>query len=79
MQLEPGVVAASDSRGGNGHGNFATNGSQPDQNSYLINGTDNNDLPLNEVPVDPSPDAIAEFKMLTGTFNPEYGRNSGAF
>jgi hypothetical protein len=78
MQLEPGVVAASDSRGGNGHGNFATNGSQPDQNSYLINGTDNNDLPLNEVQVNPSTDAIAEFKMVTGTFNPEYGRNSGA-
>lgn len=78
MQLEPGVVAASDSRGGNGHGNFATNGSQPDQNSYLINGTDNNDLPLNQVQVNPSADAIAEFKMVTSTFNPEYGRNSGA-
>jgi hypothetical protein len=78
MQLEPGVVAASDGRGGNGHGTFATNGSQPDQNSYLLNGTDNNDLPLNGVSVNPSPDAIAEFKMVTGTFNPEYGRNSGA-
>jgi len=78
QQLEPGVVAASDSRGGPGHGNYATNGSQPDQNSYLINGTDNNDLPLNEVQVEPSVDAIAEFKMVTGTFNPEYGRNSGA-
>ncbi len=78
QQLEPGVVAASDARGGPGHGNYATNGSQPDQNSYLINGTDNNDLPLNEVQVEPSVDAIAEFKMITGTFNPEYGRNSGA-
>jgi hypothetical protein len=73
MQLEPGVVAASDRLS-----NFATNGSQPDQNSYLINGMDNNDLPLNTVQVKPSPDAIAEFKMVTGTFNPEYGRNSGA-
>jgi hypothetical protein len=78
QQLEPGVVAASDSRGGPGLGNYATNGSQPDQNSYLINGTDNNDLPLNTVEVEPSVDAIAEFKMITGTFNPEYGRNSGA-
>ncbi len=60
------------------HGNYATNGSQPDQNSYLLNGTDNNDLPLNQVQIDPSPDAVAEFKMVTGTFNPEYGRNSGA-
>lgn len=76
--LEPGVVAASDGRGGPGLGNYATNGSQADQNSYLINGTDDNDLPLNTVQVEPSIDAIAEFKMITGTFNPEYGRNSGA-
>lgn len=73
QQLEPGVVAASD-----GRGSYATNGSQPEQNSYLINGTDDNDLPLNEVQVIPSPDAIAEFKMVTNTINPEYGRNSGA-
>jgi hypothetical protein len=78
MQLQPGVVAASDSRGGNGQGNFSANGSQADQDSYLINGVDNNDLPLNEVQINPSPDAIAEFKMVTNTINPEYGRNSGA-
>jgi hypothetical protein len=78
MQLQPGVVAASDGRGGNGHGDFSANGSQADQDSYLINGTDDNDLPLNTVSVSPSPDAIAEFKMVTSTINPEYGRNSGA-
>ncbi|HEY6293825.1 MAG TPA: carboxypeptidase-like regulatory domain-containing protein [Terriglobia bacterium] len=73
QQLEPGVVGASDARG-----SYATNGSQAAQNSYLINGTDNNDLPLNTPQVTPSPDAIAEFKMVTSTINPEYGRNSGA-
>jgi hypothetical protein len=41
QQLESGVVAASD-----GRGEFATNGSQTTQNSFLINGTDTNDLPL---------------------------------
>lgn len=81
QQLEPGVAAASDARFGPGYGNkgnYSTNGSQPDQNSYLVNGTDNNDLLLNQVQTEPSPDAIAEFKMVTSTFNPEYGRNSGA-
>jgi hypothetical protein len=81
QQLEPGVVANSDARFGPGYqnkGNYSTNGSQPDQNSYLVNGTDNNDLLLNQVQTEPSPDAIAEFKMVTSTFNPEYGRNSGA-
>jgi hypothetical protein len=73
QQTLPGVVAAADARG-----NYATNGSQPDQNSYLINGIDSNDLPLNTPLVIPSPDAIAEVHMITNTINPEYGRNSGA-
>lgn len=73
QQTLPGVVAAAD-----GRGNFATNGSQPAQNSYLVNGIDSNDLPLNSPLVIPSPDAIAEVRMITNTINPEYGRNSGA-
>jgi hypothetical protein len=73
QQTLPGVVAAADARG-----NYATNGSQPDQNSYLINGIDSNDLPLNTPLVIPSPDAIGEVRMVTNTINPEYGRNSGA-
>ncbi|MGD1156838.1 MAG: carboxypeptidase-like regulatory domain-containing protein [Terriglobia bacterium] len=73
QQTLPGVVAAADARG-----NYATNGSQPDQNSYLVNGIDSNDLPLNTPLVIPSPDAIAEVQMVTNTINPEYGRNSGA-
>jgi len=74
QQLEPGVVASSD-RFGN---NFATNGSQSQQNSYLIMGQDSNDLPLNTPLIIPNPDAIGEFNMVTNTINPEYGRNSGA-
>ena len=73
QQLQPGVVAASDRFGSN----FATNGSQSQQNSFLINGTDSNDLPLNSPLVIPSPDAIGEFQLITNTINPEYGRNSG--
>ena len=73
QQIQPGVVAAADARG-----DFSTNGSQTQQNSYLINGTDTNDLPLNTPLIIPSPDAIEEFKMVTNVINPEYGRNSGA-
>jgi Carboxypeptidase regulatory-like domain len=74
QQTQPGVVASSDRF----TSNYATNGSQSQQNSYLINGTDSNDLPLNTPLILPSPDAIAEFRMITNTINPEYGRNSGA-
>lgn len=77
--LEPGVMSGND-RFGNGSGgtSFSTNGSQTQQNSFLINGQDSNDLPLNTALIIPSPDAIAEFSMVTNTINPEYGRNSGA-
>ncbi|MEJ2007385.1 MAG: carboxypeptidase regulatory-like domain-containing protein [Acidobacteriota bacterium] len=73
QQTLPGVVAAAD-----GRGNYATNGSQPGQNSYMLNGIDENDLPLNTNLIQISPDAIGEVRMITNTINPEYGRNSGA-
>ncbi len=73
QQTLPGVMAAADARG-----NYATNGSQPEQNSYLLDGIDANDLPLNTPLVIPSPDAIAEVRLVSNTMNPEYGRNSGA-
>lgn len=74
QQTLPGVVAP-DTRFGS---NYSTNGSQAQQNSFLINGNDANDLPLNSPLVQPNPDAIAEVQMVTNTINPEYGRNSGA-
>src|SRR5207245_9471399 len=73
QQLQPGVVASSDRF----TSNFATNGSQTQQNSYLINGMDSNDIPLNTPVVIPNPDAIAEFQLVTTTINAAYGRNSG--
>jgi hypothetical protein len=74
QQLQPGVVSSSDRFGDN----YATNGSQSQQNSYLVNGMDVNDIPLNTPLVLPSPDAIAEFRMVTSTIDPQYSRNSGA-
>lgn len=70
--LLPGVQAASDR-----FGSFSANGSQSQQNSFLINGNDSNDLPLNTPLYVPSVDAIGEFNYATSTLNPEYGRNSG--
>jgi len=74
QQTLPGVVAASDRF----TTNFATNGGRSQANSYLVNGTDANDLPLNSPQVIPSPDAIGEVNLITNTINPEYGRNGGA-
>lgn len=76
QQLEPGVAGSSDRFGPSSA--FSTNGSQSQQNSYLINGMDSADIALNVVNVVPNPDAIEEFRMVTSTINPEFGRNSGA-
>lgn len=73
QQLEPGVEMSSDR-----FGTYSTNGAETQQNAFLINGGDTNDLPLNTAGIVPSPDAIGEFRMITNTINPEYGRNSGA-
>jgi hypothetical protein len=72
QQLAPGVVSFSDRTGA-----YATNGSQTQQNSFLVNGMDANDLSLNTPLVIPSPDAIEEFNLVASSINPEYGRNSG--
>ena len=71
-QLAPGVMASSDR-----FGTFSVNGSQTQQSSYLVNGTDSNDIALNTPGILPSPDAIQEFNLISSTINPEYGRNSG--
>lgn len=71
-QLAPGVMSTSDR-----FGTFSVNGSQSQQSTYLIDGTDSNDIPLNTPLFLPSPDAIQEFNLISSTINPEYGRNSG--
>ncbi|MBW4039676.1 MAG: TonB-dependent receptor [Acidobacteria bacterium] len=70
--IEPGVQASSDRFGG-----FSADGGQTQQSSYLINGADANDLPLNTVGLNPNLDAIGQFNLVTGPLNAEYDRNSG--
>ena len=74
-QLVPGVVSSSD-RFGAGY-SYSTNGSESQQNSYMINGADSMDLRLNQPLIIPSLDSIAEFTLIDSTMNAEYGRNSG--
>ena len=43
-----------------------------------MNGGDANDQFVNLPTVQPTPDSIEEFRVLTNTFDAEYGRNSGS-
>jgi hypothetical protein len=81
-QLTAGVAPASGSRGSKG-GDFEANGQRAEQNNYIMDGVDNN---VNVVDffngasyvVRPPPDALAEFKVQTGSYSSEFGHSAGA-
>lgn len=61
-------------------GPFSVNGARAQANNFLLDGTDTNDIAIN-IPNSVqsiSPDAIAEFRLITGAMKAEYGRNSGS-
>src|SRR5271170_1453459 len=73
--LQPGVTESNDDNGG--AGNYSIAGGRTDSITYLLDGGQNNDLLDNSNLLDPNPDAIAEFRLLTSNYTAEYGRNGG--
>ncbi len=63
---------------GNAGGSFAVNGTRGDQNNFILDGIDNNSNDNGDVAVLSSVDAIAEFKIQTSNYSPEFGRSGGA-
>jgi len=59
-------------------GSVSVNGGRGRANNFSVNGGDANDQFVNLPTVQPSPDSIQEFRVLTNTFDAEYGRNSGS-
>src|SRR6202007_1329257 len=83
LQLQPGVMSTIGSSntliyGSDSPGAVSVNGGRGRSNNFSVNGGDANDLFANLPTVQPSPDSIAEFRVLTNTFDAEYGRNSGS-
>ena len=56
---------------------FSVSGQRSESLTFLIDGVDNNDFVGNNAVVDPNPDAVEEFKILTNNYGAEYGRTSG--
>jgi len=57
--------------------NFSINGSRPTQNNWTIDGIDNVDRGANLTLLNyPSIDALQEFTLLRGQYDPEFGRSS---
>src|SRR6202522_275569 len=73
--LQPGVTESNDDN--TGAGNYSIAGGRTDSVTFLLDGGNNNDLLDNSNVLDPNPDAIAEFRLLTSDYTAEYGRNGG--
>lgn len=71
--LQPGVTEDNPDDGGSGR--FSIGGGRSDSITYLLDGGVNNDLMGNGVVLNPNPDAVAEFRILTSNYTAEYGRN----
>jgi hypothetical protein len=72
------VNGASTPTNGNAGGSFSVNGTRGDQNNFILDGIDNNSNDNGDVAIVSSVDAIAEFKVQTSNYSPEFGRSGGA-
>ena len=81
LQLQPGVQSQLGSDlfyGSDQAGVVSVNGGRGRANNYTVNGGDANDQFANLPAIQPSPDSIEEFRVMTSTFDAEFGRNSGS-
>jgi hypothetical protein len=81
--LVPGATESTLDPTTRGTGWFVANGNYQTQNNFTIDGVDNNQgttnaQSLSAQVVQPSPDAIGEFKVQTNSYSAEFGRSAGA-
>ncbi len=77
--LTPGVLPPVYESALSSRGDFAmqANGGREEFNNYLLDGVDNNDPDVNTYVLQPSVDAIQEFKIDTNSYSAVYGRSAG--
>jgi outer membrane receptor protein involved in Fe transport len=73
--LQAGVFAK-DSDDGSGNP-FSVSGQRSESLTFLLDGGNNTDFLGNNIVVNPNPDAVEEFKILTNNYDAQYGRTSG--
>ena len=81
--LVPGATESTVLTTTRGPGWFVVNGNYQAQNNFIVDGVDNNQgttnaQALSAQVVQPSPDAIGEFKVQTNGYSAEFGRSAGA-
>ncbi|SPF45232.1 conserved exported hypothetical protein [Candidatus Sulfopaludibacter sp. SbA4] len=73
LSIQAGVAPQSSSTG-----NISVNGQRVSSNAFLVNGGDVSEGVNFGTSIIPNLDSIAEFRLVTNSFDPEYGRFSGA-
>src|SRR5207247_3368059 len=75
--LQPNVFATAQGSNLGFRGGFNVAGNSEIANQYLLDGVDNNDEATNQPLHRPILDTVREFRVLTGTYSAEFGRQSG--
>src|SRR5438093_5964265 len=75
--MQPNVFATAQGSNLGFRGGLNVAGNSEIANQYLLDGIDNNDETTNQPLHRPILDAVREFKVLTGTYSAEYGRQAG--
>lgn len=81
LQLQPGVqstLGADLFYGSDQPGVVSVSGGRSRSNNYNVNGGNSGDQMINFPSVEPSPDSISEFRVLSHNFDASSGRNSGS-
>ena len=83
ISLSPNVVAEASSTGGGGlqggarsRAAYSVAGQRLEFNRYTLDGVENTDPNFNSYVIQPSVDAIQEFKVQTGVYSAEFGRST---
>lgn len=76
-QLQPNVYAPAQGSNLGFRGGFNVAGNSEVANQYLLDGIDNNDEATNQPMHRPILDTVREFRVLTGAYSAEFGRQSG--
>ncbi len=75
--LVPGVMPPASNSSLGYRGGFNVAGAPESANDFILDGFDNNNEQVNIPGYRPSVDAIEEFKVLTGLYSAEFGRDAG--
>jgi hypothetical protein len=79
VPINSGVQGGDRPVSGNGNpGNLSVNGQREANNAFLVNGGDVEESRNNGASIVPVLDSIQEFRLVTNSFDAEYGRFSGA-